>query len=267
MTDPALSDFGRTVLVTGAARRIGATIARHLAGRGWRVAIHHHHSPGEADALAAALGAGEGRAIVVTGDLAFAETAPRLVAQTRAAFGAPLMALVNNASLFTYDRPPIAHAAALHRHMAVNLDAPVLLASALAAQEDLAAGAVVNILDQKVANLNPDFFSYSCGKVALAGATAMLDQALGPRVRVNAVSPGLSLPSLDQSEMEFRAVADENLMGRPVDVDAIAEAVAFLLGAGGVSGQNIFVDNGQHFLPRASDVMFETRGANGGPHG
>jgi len=247
------------VLVTGASRRIGAVIARHLAGKGWRVAIHHHHSPDDAQALAAELGADKGGACVVTGDLACAETAPRLVAEVRAAFGAPLMGLVNNASLFTYDRPPIIKAAALRAHMAVNLDAPVLLAMALAAQDDLAAGAVVNILDQKVANLNPDFFSYSCGKLALAGATAMLAQTLGPCIRVNAVSPGLSLPSLDQTEAEFLAVAGENLLRRPVEVSAIAEAVDFLLTARGIHGQNIFVDNGQHFLPRDSDVMFETR--------
>ena len=253
--------------MTGAVRRIGAVIARHLAARGWRVAIHHHHSPEEARALAAELDG----ACVVTGDLACAETAPHLIAGVREAFGVPLMALVNNASLFSYDRPPITEAAALREHMAVNLDAPVLLASALVAQDDLAAGAVVNILDQKIANLNPDFFSYSCGKIALAGATPMLAQALGPRIRVNAVSPGLSLPSLDQSEAEFRAVASENLLRRPVDVSAIAEAVDFLLTARGIHGQNIFVDNGQHFLPRDSDVMFETRpkspGANRSAHG
>lgn len=257
--------------MTGAVRRIGAVIARHLAARGWRVAIHHHHSPDEAGALAAELGAEKGGACVVTGDLASAETAPGLVAGVREAFGVPLMALVNNASLFSYDRPPITKAAALPEHMGVNLNAPVLLASALAAQDDLAAGAVVNILDQKIANLNPDFFSYSCGKIALAGATAMLAQALGPRIRVNAVSPGLSLPSLDQSEAEFRAVASENLLRRPVEVSAIAKAVDFLLTARGIHGQNIFVDNGQHFLPRDSDVMFETRlknpGANRSAHG
>ena len=255
------------MLVTGAVRRIGAVIARHLTGQGWRVAIHHHHSPDEAEALAAELGADKGGACVVTGDLACAETATRLIAEVRAAFGAPLMALVNNASLFSYDRPPITEAAALREHMAVNLDAPVLLASAFAAQDDLAAGAVVNILDQKIANLNPDFFSYSCGKIALAGATAMLAQALGPRIRVNAVSPGLSLPSLDQSEAEFRAVASENLLRRPVEVSAIAEAVDFLLTARGIHGQNIFVDNGQHFLPRDSDVMFETRRGGRSAHG
>lgn len=253
----------RTVLVTGAPRRIGAVIARHLAGRGWRVAIHHHHSPEEAEALVDSLPG----ACVLTGDLALPETAADLVAGARAAFGGPLGALVNNASLFAYDRPPSIDPGMLRDHAAVNLDAPVLLASALAAQEDLRAGAVVNILDQKLANLNPDFFSYSCGKIALGGATAMLAQALGPRIRVNAVSPGISLPSLDQTEDEFRAVASENLLRRPVEVTAIAEAVDFLLTARGISGQNLFVDNGQHFLPRDSDVMFETRRAGGASHG
>ncbi|WEK01689.1 MAG: SDR family oxidoreductase [Candidatus Sphingomonas phytovorans] len=252
-----------TVLVTGAPRRIGAAIARHLGARGWRVAVHHHHSAGEAEALAAELPG----ACVLMGDLAAAETAARLVAEARAAFGGPLGAVVNNASLFTYDRPPSIDPAMLRGHAAVNLDAPVLLASALAAQEDLAAGAVVNILDQKLANPNPDFFSYSCGKIALGGATAMLAQALGPRIRVNAVSPGLSLPSLDQSDAEFRAVASENLLRRPVDVASIAEAVEFLLTARGIHGQNIFVDNGQHFLPRDGDVMFETRRAPEPVHG
>jgi NAD(P)-dependent dehydrogenase (short-subunit alcohol dehydrogenase family) len=245
----------RTVLVTGGGRRIGAVIARHLAARGWRVAIHQHHANGQADMLAGELPG----ACALTGDLAEADTPTRLVAEARHAFDAPLVALVNNASLFAFDRPPTLEPAMLRAHMAVNLDAPVLLASALAAQEDLPEGAVVNLLDQKVANLNPDFFSYSCGKVALAGATAMLAQALGPRIRVNAVSPGLSLPSLDQSEEEFSAVASENLLRRPVAVSAIAEAVDFLLSAHGVNGQNIFVDNGQHFLRRAGDVMFEHR--------
>jgi NAD(P)-dependent dehydrogenase (short-subunit alcohol dehydrogenase family) len=253
----------RTVLVTGAPRRIGAAIARHLGAQGWRVAIHHHHSPEAAEVLATELPG----ACVLTGDLALPETPAHLVRRARVAFGGPLTALVNNASMFAYDRPPLAEPAMLRDHMAVNLDAPALLVSALAAQEDLASGAVVNILDQKIANLNPDFFSYSCGKIALAGATVMLAQALGPRIRVNAVSPGLSLPSLDQSDAEFRAVASENLLRRPVDVAAIAEAVDFLLTAGGITGQNLFVDNGQHFLPRDSDVMFETRQGNRQAHG
>lgn len=245
----------RTVLVTGAARRLGATIARHLAGQGWRVAIHHHHSGADADALAAALPG----AIVLSGDLADPETPAALIAAARAAFGEPLSGLVNCASLFDYDTPPAITAACLRAHGAVNLEAPVLLASALAAQDDLVEGAVVNILDQKVANLNPDFFSYSCGKIALTGATRMLAQALHPRIRVNAVSPGLSLPSADQSEAEFVAAASKNLLQRPVDPVDIARAVGFLLEAKGLAGQNLFVDCGQQFLKRDRDVMFEDR--------
>jgi NAD(P)-dependent dehydrogenase (short-subunit alcohol dehydrogenase family) len=245
----------RTVLVTGAARRLGATIARHLAGQGWRVAIHHHHSAEDAEALAATLPG----AIVVSGDLADPAVPAALVAAARAGFAAPLTGLVNSASLFDYDTPPALTAAALHAHWAVNLAAPVLLAGALAAQYDLRDGAIVNILDQKVANLNPDFFSYSCGKIALAGATTMLAQALGPRLRVNAVSPGLTLPSADQTEAEFAEAASKNLLQRPVDPVDIARAVSFPLGADGVAGQNIFVDCGQHFLARPRDVMFEGR--------
>lgn len=245
----------RTVLVTGAARRLGAVIARHLAGEGWRVAIHHLHSAEDADALSAELPG----SIVLAGDLADAEVPMALVAAARAGFGAPLAAVVNSASLFEYDTPPTLTAGSLERHYAVNLSAPVLLASALAAQDDLAEGAVVNILDQKLANPNPDFFSYSCAKFALGGATTMLAQALGPRIRVNAVSPGLSLPSADQTEAEFAAAAARNLLRRPVDPQDIARAVAFLLEARGVQGQNLFVDCGQRFLPRTRDVMFEDR--------
>ncbi len=245
----------RTVLVTGAARRLGATIARHLAGAGWRVAIHHLHSADDADALSAELPG----SIVLAGDLADAEVPMALVAAARAGFGGPLAAVVNSASLFEYDTPPTLTAGSLERHYAVNLSAPVLLASALAAQDDLAEGAVVKILDQKLANPNPDFFSYSCAKFALGGATTMLAQALGPRIRVNAVSPGLSLPSADQTEAEFAAAAARNLLRRPVDPQDIARAVAFLLEARGVQGQNLFVDCGQRFLPRTRDVMFEDR--------
>lgn len=245
----------RTVLVTGSARRLGAVIARHLAASGWRVAIHHLHSAEDADALSAELPG----SIVLAGDLADPATPMALLAAARAGFGAPLMAVVNSASLFDYDTPPAITAASLDRHHAVNLSAPVLLASALAAQDDLADGAVVNILDQKLANPNPDFFSYSCAKFALGGATTMLAQALGPRIRVNAVSPGLSLPSADQTEAEFAAAASRNLLRRPVDPQDIARAVAFLLEARGVQGETLFVDCGQRFLPRDRDVMFEDR--------
>jgi NAD(P)-dependent dehydrogenase (short-subunit alcohol dehydrogenase family) len=248
------------VLVTGGARRIGAAIVRRLAADGHRVAIHHHQ-PGDPDAAALAQETG---GAAIPGELGEAGIGPALIAAAAKALGGPIEGLVNSASLFAFDRPGFDDFALLDRHMHVNLAAPVALATALAAQPGLDAGAVVNLLDQKLANLNPDFFSYTCSKVALEGATTMLAQALTPRVRVNAVSPGLSLPSLDQSAAEFDAVARENLLRRPVALDDIAATVAHLLVTPSITGQNIFVDCGQRFLARDGDVMFRDRER---PHG
>ncbi len=248
-----------TVLVTGASRRIGAAIARHLGRAGWSVAIHHHGSPDEARVVAAEIRAAGGRATTLAGELEDPATPAALVEGARAAFEMPLRALVNNASLFIWDSHRLADYALLDTHMRVNLGAPVALAAALAAQTDLDEGAVVNLLDQKVGNLNPDFFTYSCSKVALAGATEMLAQALAPRIRVNAVSPGLTLPSLDQSEEEFAQTCGENLLRRRVALDDIAATVAHLLAARSITGQNVYVDCGQHLVRADGDVMFTTR--------
>lgn len=248
------------VLVTGGARRIGAAIARELAARGHAVAVHHHHSPEEAEALAGELrAAGAPAACVLDGELADPATPPALIAGARAGLGGAVEGLVNNASLFAFDRPERIDRGLLDRHMQVNLAAPVALAAALAAQDDLDEGAVVNLLDQKLANLNPDFFSYTCSKLALEGATTMLAQAFAPRIRVNAVSPGLTLPSLDQSEAEFAETARQNLLARPVEAGDIARTIAHLLETRSLTGQNVFVDCGQRFVRRDGDVMFSTR--------
>jgi len=243
----------RTILVTGGAHRLGAIIVRRLVRDGHRVVIHYNESGEAARALADEIGA----VGIVGGDLADSGAIEALFARARMAAGGAIDALVNSASLFDYDTPPRIDPVLLDRLTAIGHAAPVLLASALARQDDVRDGAVVNILDQKIANLNPDFFSYTAGKLALAGATTMLAQALGPRIRVNAVAPGLSLPSGDQTEAEFRAVASKNLLERPVDPDDIAAAVAFLIDARGIAGQTLFVDNGQRYCPRDRDVMFE----------
>jgi len=242
------------VLVTGGAKRLGAAIVRAVAAAGHRPVIHYGGSESEAAALAAETGAA-----LVQGDLADTAALPAMFARAVEAAGGVIDGLVNSASTFVYDRPEaIDHRLALRLH-AINALAPSVLAQALAAQPGLADGAVVNLLDQKLANTNPDFFSYSLTKYALAGATEMLALALAPRVRVNAVSPGLTLPSGDQSAAEFAAVASANLLRRPVDAAEVARAVVYLLDARSVTGQNLFVDCGQRFLKRDSDVMFEGR--------
>lgn len=242
----------RTVLVTGGAKRLGAAIARAVAAAGDRVVLHHRTSRDEAEALAAELGG-----VCVSGDLADTADVPALFERARAATGGPVDGLVNSASAFEFDTADAVDPALAARLYAVNCTAPVLLAGALAAQKGVEDGAVVNLLDQKLANPNPDFFSYSCAKFALAGATTMLAQGLAPAVRVNAVAPGLTLPSGDQSAEQFARVARANLLRRPVGAEAVAEAVVYLLGARSVTGQTLYVDCGQRFVPSPRDVMFE----------
>ena len=240
------------VLVTGGAKRLGAAIARAVAGAGHEVVIHYGTSQREAEALAREL-----NGTIVGGDLVDTETLPELFA--RAAAGGAIHGLVNSASVFAFDAPDAIDPTLAARLHAINCVAPAVLTAALAAQGG--EGAVVNLLDQKLANPNPDFFSYSLSKFALEGATTMLAQAFAPRVRVNAVSPGLTLPSGDQSAAEFDRVARANLLERPVGAEAVAAAVVYLLEARSVTGQNLFVDCGQRFLARDRDVMFEGRDA------
>lgn len=246
------ADAAGAVLVTGGAKRLGAAIGRRLAADGWRVAVHYGTSRGEAEALAAEIGG-----VAVAGDLSDPTIGGWLLTDAERALGGPLTGLVNSASVFEFDRPG-GDPALLARLMQVNLAAPSALAADLAARAKGDA-AVVNLLDQKVANLNPDFFSYTCTKLALEGATTMMAQAFAPRVRVNAVAPGLTLASGDQSPAEFAAAARKNLLERPVGAEAVAEAVSYLLRAESVTGQTLFVDGGQRFLKRNGDVMFEGR--------
>jgi NAD(P)-dependent dehydrogenase (short-subunit alcohol dehydrogenase family) len=243
------------VLVTGGARRLGGAIARACAAAGHEVVIHYRSSRDEAEALAAEIGA----AGIVAGELGHPDASAELFERARKSAGGAIGGLVNSASTFAFDRPEAIDAPLAARLHMANCMAPAMLAAALAAQPELDEGAVVNLLDQKVANLNPDFFSYTLSKIALEGATTMLAQALAPKVRVNAVSPGLTLPSGDQSAAEFDAVARANLLQRPVGAEAIADAVVWLLDARSVTGQNLFVDCGQRFLKRDGDVMFESR--------
>ena len=244
----------RNVLVSGGAKRLGAAIARGCAAAGWRVVIHYGTSRDEAEALARDIDG-----VTVHGDLADVSGIDGLFDRAVHAAGGPITALVNSASRFEEDRPETIDPSLAARLYAINCTAPALLSAALAAQPGLDSGAIVNMLDQKLANPNPDFFSYTLSKYALAGATEMMAMAFAPRVRVNAVAPGLTLPSGDQSAAEFDHVARANLLQRAVGADQLAEAVVYLLNARSVTGQTLYVDSGQRFVKRDSDVMFEGR--------
>ena len=236
------------VLVTGGAKRLGAAIARRLVADGHRVVIHYGASRDEAEALAKEL-----RGTAVQGDLADPGGIADLFDRARA--GEPINALVNSASAFEFDAAGAIDPVLAARLYAINCTAPSMLAAALAGQGG--EGAVINLLDQKLANPNPDFFSYTLSKAALAAATTLMAQAHAPRIRVNAVAPGLTLPSGEQSAEQFARVASANLLRRPVGAETVADGVAYLLGARSVTGQVLYVDCGQRFVRSERDVMFD----------
>lgn len=246
--------MSRAALVTGAARRIGRAIALDLAAHGFAVAVHYRASAADADAVAATIRAAGGTATTIAGDLADADALPRMLTRAADALG-PLTALVNNASLFEPDDIATVTPATWDPHLDVNLRAPVLLARHFAgALPDGMAGAVVNIIDQRVLKPTPHYLSYGIAKAALWQATRILAQALAPRVRVNAVSPGPTLPNVRQSAEDFRRQQRAVLLGRGPDVQEVAAAVRYFLDSPSVTGQMLVVDGGQHLAWETPDV-------------
>jgi NAD(P)-dependent dehydrogenase (short-subunit alcohol dehydrogenase family) len=248
----------RVALVTGAGRRIGRAISLGLAADGWNLALHFHHSQSEADALAAEISALGMQAVPMSCDLGNADQVSVLIADCERRLGTPTC-LINNAALFEYDDLASLEPVKWRRHLDVNLLAPLLLAKAFAAGiPDGATGCIVNLLDQKVFNLNPDFLSYTIAKIGLEGATRVLAMALAPKVRVCGVAPGITLVSGAQTEDGFARAHRLAPLGRSSDVDDIANAVRFVVSAGALTGTTIVVDGGQHLWPSRRDVQFET---------
>jgi NAD(P)-dependent dehydrogenase (short-subunit alcohol dehydrogenase family) len=246
----------RVALVTGGAQRLGRAIALELARQGWDLAVHYHRSAVEAEATAAQARALGRRAVAVGFDLGGAAGVDELYAACEAALG-PVQCLVNNASRFVADSATDFALDDFERHMRVNVAAPLCLARALHARLPAAlAGVVVNLLDQKLWNPNPDFFTYTLSKAALEAATGLLARALAPRVRVVGVAPGISLPAPGQSQLAFEAAHRATPLGRASTPQDVAAAVAFLAAAPAITGTTLLVDGGQHLLPTQRDIMF-----------
>lgn len=245
----------RTVLVTGAAKRLGRSIALTLAAGGWQVAVHYRSSQQDAmDTVAACAQLTRGSALF---DADFEdETAVRaLLPRVVASFGR-VDAVVNSASLFEHDNAETFGFAALEKHLRSNTATPVLLAQALhqhvadrvAAGEADAQGAVVNLLDQKLWNQNPDFVSYTLSKAALEAAGTMLALALAPRVRVVGVAPGLTLTSHMLSDDKFAQLHALSPLGRSSTAEDVAATVKFALENRSITGTTLLVDGGQHLM-------------------
>ena len=249
-----MTELRGTALVTGAARRIGRTLALTAAAAGFDVAVHHRASKADAEITAADVRKLGRHASVVAADLSEPQSAADLIAQASSNLG-PITLLVNCASLFEDDSIETLTQATLSAHLATNLVAPVLMAQAFAASlADDRNGLIVNVIDQRVWRLNPTFFSYTLSKSALWTATQTLSQALAPRIRVNAIGPGPTLPSIHQSADQFTNEAANVLLQHGASPEEIGHALAYLIDATSVTGQMIAVDGGQHLAWRTPDI-------------
>jgi NAD(P)-dependent dehydrogenase (short-subunit alcohol dehydrogenase family) len=253
---PDTPDHPRVALVTGAAQRIGRTLALGLAADGWDIAVHYRESSAEAQATVEQVRALGRRAHPIAFDLDRAEEAEAWLAACESTLG-PVTCLVNNASQFVPDSADDFSLAGLDRHMRVNVAAPIVLARALHARLPAGAqGVVVNLLDQKLWNPNPDFFTYTLSKAALESATGLLARALAPRTRVVGVAPGITLPARGQTPAGFEAAHRATPLGYASTPDDLARAVVYLAGARAVTGTTLLVDGGQHLVPTRRDIMF-----------
>lgn len=245
-------------LVTGAARRIGRVIAETLAAAGHDLALHCRQSRDEAETLAAHLRAQHGvRAEVFSADLADEAACRALVPAVVQRFGR-LDAVVNNAAVFEYDDAQSFGHAAMERHWRANTAPAVLLAQALHAHLQVrgAQGCLVNLLDQKLGNPNPDYFSYTLSKAALEAAGVMLAQALAPVLRVVGIAPGVTLTSGPMDDAEFAAAHRLTPLGRSSTPDDIARAVRFAIESPAITGSTLWIDGGQHLTGQPRDVYF-----------
>jgi NAD(P)-dependent dehydrogenase (short-subunit alcohol dehydrogenase family) len=256
----------RTVLVTGAAKRLGREIALYFARKGWNVVVHYGQSAQEAQIVVDEIHALGVKAIALQANLAFQAEAESLIKKSIDQFSR-IDCLVNSGAIFEYDRPSqdehLVSADLIQRHAQINLAAPVLMAQALfrhlktqPISKDFVP-ATIQLLDQKLINLNPDYFSYTLSKSALLTATEMMARDFAPYMRSVGLAPGITLPSGDQSQAEFEKAHRVTPMGYSSSAQDIASAAFFLANAKSITGTTLYVDGGQHLLASDRDVMFK----------
>jgi NAD(P)-dependent dehydrogenase (short-subunit alcohol dehydrogenase family) len=236
----------KSVLITGAGKRIGKAIALDLAAQGWDVAVHYFTSKDDADDVVDEITRRGGRAVAVQANLALEAETAGLVPAAVEQLG-PLTALINNASVFERDEIDSADRESWDRHMETNLRAPFVLSQAFARQLPAEEhGCIVNILDQRVWSLTPHFISYTLSKAGLWTLTQTLAMALAPRIRVNGIGPGPTLKNDRQSEEHFTAQWENVPLQRPTAPEEICHAIRFILDAPALTGQMIALDGGEH---------------------
>ncbi len=250
-------------LVTGAGARLGRAMALYLGDRGYDVAVHYNTSAEGAQAVVAELAAKGQRGVALRADLLDEGATQSLFSHAVDTLGGPITCLINNASIFDYDNVKTASAESWNRHIGSNLRAPFILTQAMAAQnlvpdtdakgEPISVGLIVNMLDQRVRKLTPEFMTYTIAKMGLWAMTQTTAQALAPAIRVNAIGPGPTLQGARQSDEHFAKQRAKVILGRGANPDDVTAALGYFLDAHSVTGQLLCTDGGQHLGWRTPD--------------
>ena len=252
-------------LITGAGKRLGRAMALYLAGRGYDIAIHYASAAADAETLAAEIQAMGRKTTLLQADLLDEAQVTPLLPQAAQDLGGPITCLVNNASIFDYDTIHSATRTSWDRHIESNLRAPFVLTQAMADQgltaqadaggEPRATGLIINMIDQRVRKLTPDFMTYTIAKMGLWALTQTASRALAPAIRVNAIGPGPTLQGARQSAEHFANQRANTVLGRGADADDITAALGYFLDAKAVTGQLLCVDGGQHLGWKTPDIL------------
>lgn len=252
-------------LVTGAGKRLGRAMALYLGARGYDVAVHYSTSQDQAEAVVAELTAMGRRAGALQADLLDEAQVETLIARAADRLGGPLTVLINNASIFEYDTVQTGTRRSWDRAIESNLRAPFVLTQGFAAQcpravadaqgEPVAQGLIVNMIDQRVLKLTPEFSSYTIAKMGLLALTQTAAQGLAPHVRVNGIGPGPTLQGARQSGDHFTRQRAATVLGRGANPADITAALGYFMDAPGVTGQMLAVDGGQHLAWKTPDVL------------